>query len=528
MSAPAPGYARPTIDGPGDFDYLDVGLRQNPVINWRPVGGYVEAGINWTWDLEPGKFAFELHPDHPLNSAIHQTGIQRKAYHFRAGLRGEPFAGRIMQRKIIGKGRTKRWLYTGVCNKIQLQRSYAWVNPFFPPEVQIGLTGKQDIGIGPPDPVFKSYITRNFARLDRPVYSRMPARFPESFHVPDLADFSSLESLLGWVFDIAEDVIVPMARFTQHDELFKMYVENLNLGISVDLWDGRGTPPQVFNSDSLASLMSILDHTGDHFLDLSRLLKPVNDGLFSLAADRACYIFDTHERRDNKKTQLRTDAQGQIEEWEFIENHADAARAIVGGKAPALVNDLIEIAANLGLALIVAGLSMIPGLAGIGGLTLTVGDLFDDIFFAYQVFADNELEDDIGQDDALAEIFADNTAAWSLDSYAIGKNALKEHGGSSELNLTLRSGAADGRGVSFGADDGSARRYRCGDILTFWDDGNVVEKHVTGVAVTSKPGEEMRESLTLGSNKRSKGTFDRILSGLQGFSAVTKGIANST
>lgn len=521
-----PGYARPNLEGPGDFERFDIGVRQNPVIKWRPIGAYMEAGVNWNWGVEPGTIAFELHPDNPLNYAIAETGIRRKAYHVRVIHNGLPWTGRIFQRRIIGKGPNKRWLYTGKDNKAWLQRSYAWVNPLFPPEIQVGLTGKQDVQIGPIDPVFKNYISRNFIRLNRPLYCALPIKWPGAFTIPDLEEFNSLDSLLDFAFDALEEVIIPMARFTQHDELFKLYAENLNVGISVDLWDGTGTPPHVFNTSSLAALSSILDHTSDHFLDLGQLAKPINNGLWSNTPHKACYVFDTHVLRDNRKVQLRTDSQGQVAEWEMIESHADASRAIVGGKAPSLVNDLIEIGANLAISAIIAGLSMIPGLQFLGGLAVTVGSLFDDIFFAYQVFVDHDLEGDLG-DDGLPEIFADNTAAWSLDSYAVGKGALREHGGGMELNLDLRTGIP-GRGVSFGVDNQTARRYQLGDIVTFWDEGNTIERHVSGVSVTSKPGQRMRESLTLGTDKRAKGAWTRLLNQAQGFSAFTKGIANST
>ncbi|AZS07289.1 minor tail protein [Gordonia phage Dorito] len=524
----APGYARPNTAGPGDFDYLDIGVRNNPVIDWRPIGSYNEAGINWTWDLEPGKFAFELRPDHPLNDEIRQADIDRHIYQFRAGLRGMPFTGRVMQRKQIGKPGREKFLYTGVCNKIWLQRSYAWVNPLFPPEIQIGLTGKQDIMFGPPDPVFKYYLAKNFTRLNKPFYCALPLKWPSAWSQNNLNDFNSFEDVLDTIYDATENIVGLMARFTQMDELFKQSVERLELGVSVDLWDGRGTSPQVFNTSSLGALQSIIDHTSDHFLDLGQLMKPVNNGLFSFAANKACYIFDTHEKRDRREVQFRTDGEGQIDSYELTVNAPDAVRAIVGGKSPSMVNDLIEIGANLAIAAIIGVIATIPGLGGIGGLAVTVGDLFDDIFFAYQVFVDHDLEDELGDDDALPEIFADNTAAWSIDSYAIGKTTLHEHGGNKQLEITGRSGRPDGLGISFGADDGTARRYRHGDIVTFWDRGNTVEKYVSGVSVTSKPGERMRESLTVGSDKRAKGPWTRLIAGVQGAGQWSRGAANST
>lgn len=522
------GYARPTLGGPGDFDYLDIGVRDNPVIKWRPIGNYVEAGINWTWGLEPGTFAFELHPKHPLNDDITtRGGIMKTAYHFRAAYHGVPFTGRIMKRQITGPPGREKYLYSGVCNKYWLQRGYGWVNNLFPPEIQIGLTGKQDIRFGPIDMVTKTYVTSVFTRLDKPVYSKLPVRWPTSWTQPELDDIDSIDDLLDLIFDAVEEVEVLMARFTRLDELFGGPFTRLERGCTLDLWDGTGTPPQAAVLDGVADLQSIIDHNGDSFLDLSKLLDAANDGLWSDTPNRACYLFDTHEKRDNRKVQFRTDG-GQIQTYDYTETHADVTRAIVGGKAPSFVNDLIEIAANLAIAAIISGLSLIPGLAGIGGLSVTVGDLFDDIFFAYQVFADNDLENAIGDDDAFAEDFADNTAAWTIDSYSVGKTHLHDHAGKQTLDITALSGLPDGKGNSFGVDNGTARRYRLGDIISFYDRGNVVEKYVSGFSVTSKPGERMREGLTVGDDKRAKGAWTRLITGVQGLGATSRGLANST
>lgn len=525
------GYARPTLEAPADFDYFDIGRRDRPgtgsVINWRPVGGYIEAGIRWTWGLEPGTFAFELHPKNPLNDQIRQADIDRNIYQFQAGYHGIPFTGRIMRRQQVGAPGREKFLYSGVCNKKWLQRGYGWVNNFFPPEIQIGLTGKQDIRFGPPDLVMKSYVSSVFTRLGKPVWPALPVRWPGSWTQPELDDIDDLDDLLDILFDAVDEIIGLSARFTQLDELFAQPADRLDLGFSVDLYDGHGTSPQVLNARGLSALQSIIDHNGDNFLNLSKLLQPINNGLWENTADRAGYVFQTHERRDNRKTMFRTDSDGQITSYDLTVVAPEAVRAIVGGKSPSVLNDLIEIGANLAIAAIIAVVSTIPGAGGIAGLTVGVGDLFDDIFFAYQVSADNALEDELGDDDAFSEVFADNTAAYTVDGYAVGKTALHEHGGSKNLEITASSGAVNGRGVSFGAPNGTARRYRVGDVLSFWDRGNVIERHVSGVSVTSKPGEQMRESLTLGSDKHSKGPWTRAIKGIQGLSGTTRGFANS-
>lgn len=528
----APGYAMPTLDPVQDFDWLAFGRRDTQgsgsKISWRDIGSYQEVGVNWTWGLEPGTFAVELAADHPMNDLIRQNDIDKRIYQFTAGWQGIPFSGRIMQRTQSGVPGREKFVYQGLCNKVWLQRGYGWVNNFFQPEVQFGLTGKQDIRFGHPDQVMKSYVTSVFTRLNKPVWAALPIRKPSGSGLPNLGDFNSIDDVLDLIFGHTDDLIALMSRFTRLDELFADPAKRLELGFSVDLWDNNGgTPPQVMNASGLGALQSIFDHNGDSFMDLSKLLNPINNGLYSLTPDRAGYVFNTHEKRDNRRTMFRTDSDGQIADYSMTVTAPDASRAIVGGKSPSIVNSLVEIGANLALAGIIAAISLIPGMGWIAGLTVGVGDLFDDVFFAYQVFADNDLENELGED-ALPEVFADNTAAWTIDSYAVGKTALHEHGGKKSLEITAASGSPDGRGISFGADNGTSRRYRVGDILSFWDRGNVVEKHVAGVSVTSKRGQSAREALTLGTDQRAKGPWTKAIQGIQRLGATSRGFANST
>lgn len=562
-----PGYADPYTGPVEQFD-IQVGKRfgtgQGSAVSWRPVGTYEEAAIDFTWGLEAGGLVFTLKADHPLNEVISETGIERKAYHVRTWYNGQPFIGRIKKRRIAGRAGQEKFAYECVDYKYWLTRVLFWVNPLFPPEIQVGLTGKQDVMWGPVDPVFKYYLAKNFTRLDRPLYAKLPLRWPEAWSQENLSDFDNLDEfmehllggavmggaigglglgviggalggviggLLGAIsgataIGLFDECIAMQCRFTQGDEAFAQTVDMLEMGVSVDFWDGHGTSPKVFNTDSLASLQSIIDYSSDHFLDLTQLLKPINNGLWSYGMSRAGYVFDTHLKRDRRNVQWRTDGTV-IDTYENASEHADATDAIVGGKSPSMVNELIEIGANLAIAAIIAAIATIPGLGGIAGLAVGVGDLFDDIFFAYQRFWDQELEDDIGSDDAFAEGFADNTAAWSVDSYSVGKKYLKDHGGSSQLTINTIAYGASGKGNTFGADNGTARRFKCGDINTFWDRGNLIEQYCSKATIADKPDERLTQTAVFGDDKRLKGPWDRMLGGLGRAAAAVNGLANS-
>ncbi|HEY9315783.1 hypothetical protein [Williamsia sp.] len=523
-------YADPNTDEPQSFNF-DVGLRSHPgaggVINWRPTGSYVDAGATWTHGLEPGKIAFELKWDDPVGDIITPTSVKKTCFHLRMGrgpdgsmgYNGIPWTGRIVDAEWSGTPGREKKVYYAECNKIWLQSMYGWVNNLFPPELQVNITGKHDVRIGSPDRVMKSYVTSVATRLGIPFYSALPMRQPSAWENLRIDDFDSLDDVFEFLSDVFEPIMFSQARFTQLDELFAQDVQRLDWGIKVDLWDGRGTSPTVFNTDTLADLQSIINTTDDDFLNLSKLAS-IGGGLWSNQMDRAGYVFETYEKRDNRKCQFRTDADSQITSYTSKGTHSRATRAIVGGKSPAILNDIIEIGANLAIQLLLNLIA--PGL----GLGAVVGDLFDDIFFAYQVFWDSDLEAEIGKDDALPEKFADNTAAYSLDAYATGKNELKAKGGEQSITINAMSGVP-GRGNSFGEDDGTSRRYKIGDRVHLWDRGNFVEQYVSSVTVTDKPGERRREMPTLGNNKRLKGPWSRLIGGVQGLSANSRGQANA-
>lgn len=529
-----PGYPQAITDP--TWDYFEVGRRvtadgvfnaNGPYINWRPVGSVIEDQVEFSFGVDPGAFSFQLDPSNPLVDDI--TDIRRTTYHFRCGYDGIEYSGRILKRRETGPLSVEH-TYSGMDYRYHLTRGSAWVNNTTPAEVQISITGKQDIAWGPVDPVFKNFVSKVFTRLNRPLYVRLPLKWPASWdlsHYTELDDLNSIDDLLDIIFGAYEDLIVLPARFTWLNDLFAPTCERLEMGVSVDLWDGRGTPPTVFSTDTLGKLQSIIDVSSDHFLDLSQL-GALGSGLWQNTPPHACYLFDTVEKRDNRILQFRTDAQVGIASYTMEETHADAPRAIVGGKAPEVLNQAIEIGANLAISAIIFAISTIPGAGGLAGLSLTVGDLFDDVFFAYQVVVDHDLEEELGMD-AFGEIFADNTAAYSLDGEATGKRTLHEHGGTQTLDVDVMSGT-DGRGIHFGQPETgkrAARKYQHGDRVTLWDKGNSVEQYVSKVTLGRRRDGGFQETATLGKNKAHQGLWERLITGVQDGAASIRGLSNS-
>ena len=515
-TAYAPGYPRPTRDDVGRFD-IEIG--QPDGLTWRPLGGYMTADFEWHWYL-PTSAVIQIKPDHPM--AAYLVNCRRRVIHVRTHQNGIPWDGRIMRANVKGKpGREVITLYC-ISNLMWIMRGLAWVNNLTPPEFQLALTGKQNIKWGPPDFVFKAYLAETMTRLRKPVYAALPLRYtvPE---LPDLDDIDTLDDLLDIVADALDDLCVLQARFTQLDELYKQTVETQEMGLSCHLWTPLDGPsPMVFNTTSLSQLQSVFDYTSDNFLNFT------NPGNVLGLADpstwnkmtRSGYVFNTHAKRDMRKIQFRLDST-QVEYYERDVEHADAHKVAVGGKAPEIMNQAIEWGANFALQLILNAL--FPGL-NLG--TILVGDLFDNVFFAYQQFWDPDLEDDLGEH-GFGEVFGDNTAAWSLDSFAVGQAQLKKHSGSDAVKIQLSSGTAGGRGYCMGVDDGTGRRYQVGDIVTLWDRGVEIEQWISGVKISDRGDGRKVETVTLGEDRALKDGWERVIAHLQGFAGTARGIANS-
>lgn len=500
---------------------------------WRPLGPYVECEVGYEWNL-PGTLQIEVKPDHPMIAYL--VNCRYRVIHVRTWRNGKMWSGRLMNAKVSGRPGQERVILMGVGNLYWILRTLAWVNPLFPPEVQVGLTGKQDIMIGPADFVFKYFAAKNWTRLNKPIYAKLPVRYtiPE---LPNIADIFDLEELLGLIADI--DLIGLQARFSPLDELYKQSVDNLDLGLSMDLWTAYDGPsPSVFNAGNLGTLGAILGmFNPDNFLRFDNEGNPLeleHPEDWGKITKHAGYVFDTHLKRQRHWMEWRTDS-GWIESYERNVRHMDAHQVVVGGKSPDMVNKFVEWAANLALQVLASIITTALGLPGVGGIV--VGDLFDDIFFAYQAFENPEpleMVDEFGTfggDDGehfFGEKFGDNTAAWSLDAFAVGQDTLKQASGEDSVTISVVSGGPDGRGFQFGEDDGVHRRYLCGDEMTFYDRGMRIHNYVSSVKIIDRRDGRMIEQVAFGPDEANKSAWERVMGRFKEFAQFTRGIANST
>ncbi|MCZ4557991.1 hypothetical protein O4215_20730 [Rhodococcus maanshanensis] len=487
----------------------------------RPLGPYIKARFGWFWQV-PGTGTIQVKADHPLAARLMQC--KRDVVPIRAYYNGTEWEGRVMHAEIEGEPGNEIVTATCIGNLFWLATILGWVNPLFPPSVQVGLTGKQDVMFGPLDFVFKYFLARNAIRQQKPIHMALPIRYdiPEP---PDLDDFASIDAVIRYITGLGDDLVILSSRFTRLDELFAQTLNSTEIGMSMKMHIPAldGPSPQVFNVDTLGRLQNILNLSRDNFLwftNPNNILGLADPSTWNKVTAPG-FIFDTHKKRDRTHMIWRT-SNGQIKWYKRGVDHPTATSAIVGGKAPEFLNDLVEWGANLAIKAILNAIA--PGL-NLG--EILIGDLLDDIFFAYQRFNDLELRDDLGPW-GFGEVFADNSGAWTLDAFAVGFEALKAAGPQESLKLQVQSGGPDGRGFSFGADDGSGTRFLVGDIMTFWDRGTMIQDYVSGVEVEDSRGEFCTEYITIGDDKAIKDGWAQLVDRIKVLSSLSRAAANST
>lgn len=518
----------PQSEKPPAFDFI-VYEPEGPGVGRytraQHLGPYMYAKVGFHWNL-PATATFKINCKHAMWDKF--LVARRKVIPVRTEYNGEPWAGRVFTVDVEGTPGQEVMTVTCVNNLYYLLTILAWVNTFFPPEFQIWITGKQNIMFGPLDWVFKYFVVLNTVRLDVPVYVKIPLRV--NIPLPTIEDLTDLNELLEYVNGI--DFIVASARFTQLDELFRGPTETGEIGLTMDLWtreEEMGPSPEVFNTENLADMQSIIDITSDNFLNIWKIPDLVDGGLIQTEMSEPGYIFHTHTKRDRKWGIWSTDS-GQIVSYKRAIAHATASRAIVGGQAPDLMNTLVEFAANLAIQVIAGMITAAFGLPGVGAIA--VGDLFDNIFFAFQLFKDDELEDDLGRD-GFKEVFTDNTTAWSLDAFSVGINGLEKASGDDSILIQAVAGGPAGRNWTYGADvdadgnDVSHRRYRCGDEMTFHDRGTYLDNWVSAVDIEDprdKDG-QILEYVVLGWDGRLKNDWAQLVDRIKGFAGATRALA---
>ncbi|MEJ9078860.1 hypothetical protein WKY82_10600 [Gordonia malaquae] len=509
------GARRPAVPDTALFDIEINGDNQVRSEHWRPFGGYQRCRWQWAWGI-PAIAEIQIAKTHPWAKLV--MACRRQIISVVTNHNGVPWDGRVMGARYKGvPGQEVITAYL-VNNLVWQTSALAWPQPLFPrPEFQFP---KHDIAVGPLDGVYKYYSSRNYTRLLAPVYSKLPIRY-DTPSLPDLNQMSSIEDVLDYIADSTDDLIATWARMTPLDELHKVHFENSNRAPVINLWRPGidPDPGKIFNPEALGHLENIISWEGlEHFfyfLNPGNVLGMANPANW-LKANNPCYLLDTVEKRDRRHMEWRTDGGGIIDVERYV-THPEGYQVIVGGKAPEIANNVVQMVFNL---LIQGAMSALQ----IGGAAPVVGDLVNDIFFAYQMFSDSDLKAELGRH-GLAERFANTGTAFSLDALASGTSKLKEIGGQDTLKLTIRAGAG---GYEHGVDDGTGLRFRVGDRISLVDFGETVEQWVSAVEVEHTPGEQKTTTVTLGDDLALRSGWDKVTEKIGMLAGAANAAANST
>ena len=158
---------------------FNIAVYNNTYSQSRPLGPYMKARFGWFWKV-PGTGTIQVRADHPMASRL--MACKRDVVPIRTFYNGVPWDGRVIHAQIEGKPGEEIVTATCVGNLYWILTVLAWVNPFFPPEVQLNITGKQHIMFGPIDFVLKYFLAINMIRLGKPVYMKLPIQYT----VPEL------------------------------------------------------------------------------------------------------------------------------------------------------------------------------------------------------------------------------------------------------------------------------------------------------------------------------------------------------
>ncbi|MGB3707593.1 hypothetical protein [Gordonia sp. (in: high G+C Gram-positive bacteria)] len=509
------GARKPGAPDTAMFDIEINGDNQVRSEYWRPFGPYQRCKWQWAWGI-PAVAEVQIAKTHPMAKLV--MSCRRRIVSVVTNHNGVPWDGRVMAARYKGRPGQEIITFYLVNNLIWQTSALAWPQPLFPrPEFQFP---KHDIGFGPLDGVYKYFSAKNHTRLLNPVHARLPVRY-DTPSLPDLNHMSSVDDLVDYIADSTDDLVAVWARMTPLDELHKTHFSISDRAPTVNLWRPGidPDPGNIFNPEALGHLENIISWEGlqhfFYFLNPGNILGMANPANW-LKATKPCYLLDTVEKRDRRHMEWRTDG-GNIVDIERYVSHPEGYQVIVGGKAPEIANNLVQMAINL---LIQGAMSALQ----IGGAAPVVGDLFNDVFFAYQMFSDQDLKAELGTH-GLSEAFANSGTAFSLDSLAAGTSKLKEIGGQDTLKLTVMAGNG---GYEHGVDDGSGLRFQVGDRMSLTDFGETVEQWVSAVEVEHTPGEQKTTTVTLGDDLQLRSGWDRMIDKIGMLAGATNAAANST
>lgn len=447
-------------------DSMNIRVWNNAATASKPLGVKMLSRTSAPF-FGVGSGTIVVQRDHPLADRLMQADYD--VVPITSEINGRRWSGRVKEFVCEGEPGREILTCTLIDDRAVLHSILGRPNPWRGLEFQ---APKEDVREGRLDDVILGYITANAVRLDLPIYVRVPDR---SLPAPRIRRFS---------------------RMTPLDELFESTLEEHGWTLDVALWvKGDPDPGPVVNATrlsgspytALARIPNLLELRTDKDYGLG-LLNPADIRTISEPG----LVVTIRPKRDRRFVRWSTQGGGIIR-YKITGRHPDAHTAVVGGKSPGWVNDIVEGAVDLGIQGLLAAAGIALSAAGPGGMLLgavvnIVGGLIvdglTDTALAYSERTDVEMKARMGPF-AFAEVFVSSGAGtFSLDAIEAQATGLAEARGGRSIEVEV----ADGKPHRYGDDErlanGRVRRgYRTGDLCTFDDRGAEFYDYVSDVTV---------------------------------------------
>lgn len=461
-------YGFDVIGGHAHYpDNMNMRVWNNTATASKPVGVKMMSRTSYPFD-GTGSGTLVVQREHPLADRIMQADYD--VVPVTSEVNGVRWSGRVKEYVCEGEPGREVLTATLVDDRAVLHSILGRPNPWKGLDFQ---SPKEDVREGRIDDVVLGYIAANAVRLDLPLYILRPDK---SIPAPRIRRFS---------------------RMTPIDELIESAMEEHGWTIDVKLWvKGDPHPGPLLNASSLSnSPRAILERYTD-LLEL-RTDRDYGLGLASpkdiAAMSEPGLVVSVRPKRDRRFVRWSTQGGGIIR-YKITGRHPDAHTAVVGGKSPAWVNDIVEGAVNLGIQGLLAAAGIAIGAAGgplgwlIGaGLNILGGFIVDgltDTALAYSERTNVEMKARMGPF-AFPEVFVSSGAGtFSIDAIESQATGLALAAGGRAIEVE----AADGKPHRYGEDlklpDGRTKRgYLSGDLCTFEDRGTEFADHISDVQI---------------------------------------------
>ncbi|QBS43869.1 hypothetical protein [Nocardia sp. CS682] len=434
------------------------------------INNYTSAQVEFVWN-QVGGGEITIPGDHPFAKLC--MTADRTVVPITVTYNGKRWSGRVdmATRKGI-KGR-KTITLTLVDDYAWWHAILAYPQPFSIPEIQFP---PQDIMIAPLRTLIYWYAARNAWRLGLP-FTFLP-------------------------YDLFRDTTpwkVGMARMPNLDELFAQWLEEEDCKLNISLWlPGDPQPHPDLYLTRPQYIVQVIDrpktggiiNTGT-FLDgladaIGEMIAGFIQSLGGFLIPGLAEALDGLLRRTEIPWVIWSEDSSGVADAEVTVKHPLYHSVIVGGKSPTWVNKLIDLAAEIGVNIIFALLS----LTVINGVGTLIAGIFHDVFMAFQRFVNWVAKAELGPL-GFPEGFVNSGSAYTFATVQAGNKGLFDGRGQRSAKLQVMDGYPFLAFVD----------YEVGVVCGWEDEGEIFFDRVHSVAVEDTRSDRVMVSTVIGDDK---------------------------